>query len=333
MASASAGDVKSLLQTLETNLAVSCDQLSEDTPSRENDIFNKDTFWNDFIGATKLVSHEATKFCMMFNKKPWPTYEECESLITSIESTCLSLVTVFFSLPKTRGKTLHKEIRLYVYFIIRAVKELCSAAKHESTQPLHTVGNVWEKCEEVESLPKDNRDAVLALCQRQHDTIEDASLELMDAIENEQEEDFELTVLTPRNGMRIPPLTSWTDSDRNVTLPCSGLVKAAKACVHKTLAAIAERADAENARELDAIADIVGGSSALIDDFVLSLYPPVDHSALRHQASLVRTNSKDLLSAVEHSHFCTEADTLWIAFLEKAVDHNWVRINDNVLAD
>ncbi|XP_035230677.1 cyclin-D1-binding protein 1 homolog [Stegodyphus dumicola] len=167
--------------------------------------------------------------------------------------------------------------------------------------------------------------------------VQDASQELLDAYENEDEmPDLEFSLVTPRNGIRIPPVRTWTDSDRNVILPCSGLVKATKACIKKTLHAISERGDGNDERsisELDGIAEIVKSSSALVDDFVLSLYPPVNHSAVRHQASLVRTNSKDLLTYVGNSHFFSEADATWIEFLRKAIDHNWVKINDMVLAD
>lgn len=106
-------------------------------------------------------------------------------------------------------------------------------------------------------------------------------------LENEGENlGLELSLVTPLNGLQIPPVQTWTNSDRNVLLPCSGLVKASKACLKKTMNAISERGDGSNeacVNELDKIADIVRESSSLADDFVLALYPPMDHSAAREQ--------------------------------------------------
>lgn len=87
------------------------------------------------------------------------------------------------------------------------------------------------------------------------------------------------------NGLNVPRAT-WTEADRHVILPCSGLIKAAKACLKKILHALSERGDGDDERciiELDDVADIIKMSSAYVDDLVLSLYPPMDHSAVRDQ--------------------------------------------------
>lgn len=61
-------------------------------------------YWNVFaVAATKLLSHEATKFCMLFSKPPLPSPEETQKISDKIESTCFSFVAVFFTLPKSKG--------------------------------------------------------------------------------------------------------------------------------------------------------------------------------------------------------------------------------------
>jgi len=327
-------EVKNVLTKLEEKLEIARRDISEDPPTLDGSTFNKETFWKNFIAATKLISHEATKFCMMFSKPPLPSQEECQKLADKIESTCFSFIAVFFTLPKSKGKLLHRDIRYYVISVLQGMKELCTAAKNHSTTQLQTVGNVWEKCEAVENLPKDNRDAVVSLCRGEHDVVQDASQELMDALENDDDSSDEFFV--PRvNGLSVPN-SSWTDSDRHVLLPCSGLIKATKACLKKTLLALSERGNGDDERcisELDNIADIVKMSSSNVDDFVLSLYPPMNHTAVKDQASIVRNTCKDILSCVRGSHFCSQQDEEWVTFLEKAVDHNWLRISDLVLAD
>ncbi|XP_035233089.1 cyclin-D1-binding protein 1 homolog [Stegodyphus dumicola] len=94
--------IRTILEKLEESLNIACEQLSEETPSRENADFDKDVFWANFSGATKLVSHEATKFCLAFGKEPLPSPEECQILANKTEESCLALLTVFFSLPKSK---------------------------------------------------------------------------------------------------------------------------------------------------------------------------------------------------------------------------------------
>ncbi|GFY66820.1 cyclin-D1-binding protein 1 homolog [Trichonephila inaurata madagascariensis] len=339
MANSSSGSlsIRNILERFENNLDFARRQLLEDPPERENVNFDMNNFWTNFIGATKLISHEATKFCMAFDAEGITSIEACQSLIDKIEKTCLALLAVFTTLPKTKGKNFYKKIVLYSADILQRMGSLCAAIRNQSSSRLQIVGEVWEKCEAVEQLPRDNRDAVLSIFHEQHDMVQDASQELMDSLENEEEIlPFELSLVTPVNGIQMPPVQSWTDSDRNVLLPCSGLIKALKACIKKSMQAISERGDGSNEaciNELDTMAEIVKSSSTVADDFVLSLYPPVNHSAVREQATLVKNTSKELLTSVKNSHICITADETWIEFLEKAVDHNWVRIHDMVLAD
>lgn len=339
MANSGSGNltIQSILERFENTLDFTRRQLFENPPDREDVNFDMNNFWTNFIGATKLVSHEATKLCMAFDGEGITSSEACQSLVDKVEKTCLALLTVFTTLPKTKGKHFYSEIVIYSADILQRMGNLCAAIRSQSSTRLHIVGEIWEKCEAVEQLPRDNRDAVLTIFQEQHDMVQDASQELMDSLENEEGIiPFELSLVTPVNGIQMPPPASWTNSDRNVLLPCSGLIRALKACIKKSMHAISERGDGSNEaciNELDTIAEIVKYSSSVADDFVLSLYPPMNHSAVREQATLVKNKSKELLTSMKNSHICITADETWIEFLEKAVDHNWVRIHDMVLAD
>ncbi|GIY83061.1 cyclin-D1-binding protein 1 homolog [Caerostris darwini] len=330
-------DIPSILECFENSLDLARQQLLENTPERDSANFDLNRFWTNFSGAIKLVSHEATKFCMAFDEEAISSSEACQSLIDKVEKTCIALLAVFTTLPKAKGKVFYKNVHTYTLDILQGMKNLCSAIRNQSSTRLQIVGEIWEKCQAVEQLPRDNRDAVLVIFRDQHDMVQDASQELVESLENEDVgPPFELTLVEPLNGLQIPPTEGWSSSDRNVLLPCSGLVKALKACIKKTMQAISERGDGSNEaciNELDTIVEIVKSSSSIADDFVLSLYPPMNHSAVREQATLVRNLSKDILSSVKNSHFSTAVDERWIEFLEKAVDHNWVRISDMALAD
>ncbi|XP_015908699.2 cyclin-D1-binding protein 1 homolog [Parasteatoda tepidariorum] len=329
-------DVKNIVQNLQGTLNIACDQLTGDLPVRDCTDFENETFWANFAAATNLVSHEATKFCVAFDSGGVTSIEECQCLVNKVENACLALLSVFFKFPVSRGKTLHKEIHLHVSSILNGMKNLCSAIINQSGH-LQNVGNVWADCEAVESLPKNNIEAVIKLCREQHDMVQDASQELMNAIEEEESNNgVDLTLLTPLNGLRVPINPSWTDSDRNVLFPCSGLVKAAKACIKKVQKAISQRGNGNTQNcidELDLVADIIKSSSLIADDLVLSLYPPMNHSVVRQHALMIRDNSKEILSFAKSCHFYSIADDVWIEFLGRAIDHNWVRISDMVLAD
>ncbi|CAL1292593.1 unnamed protein product [Larinioides sclopetarius] len=338
MATASADtNIRNILERFENTLDFARQQLLEDSPERENQAIDLNSFWTNFTGATKLVSHEATKFCMAFDGDAIISSEACQSLVDKIEKTCLALLAVFMKLSKTKGQSFYKDIHTYTLDIIQGMKNLCTAIRNQSSSRLQIVGEIWEKCQAVDQLPRDDRDAVLITFQEQHDMVQDAVQELIDSLENEDENPgFELSLAAPLNGLQIPPVQTWTSSDRNVLLPSTGLLKALKACIKKTMQAISERGDGLNEasiNELDAIVEIIKSSSSIADDFVLSLYPPMNHTAVREQASLVRNKCKEIVSYAKTSHFCTESDERWIDFLEKAADHNWVRIHDMVLAD
>lgn len=59
--------------------------------------------WLFLVGATKLVSHEATKLCMAFQGQGMTSIEECQCLVDKVEKTCLTLLAVFLTLPKAKG--------------------------------------------------------------------------------------------------------------------------------------------------------------------------------------------------------------------------------------
>ncbi|XP_023225705.1 cyclin-D1-binding protein 1 homolog [Centruroides sculpturatus] len=213
--------------------------------------------------------------------------------------------------------------------IFEAVKDLCIEAKAQrSTGQLKSVGTVWEKCNILQSLPKDNKDIVLVIFRDQLNIVQDALEELQQNIENENESNLE--DLNPFNGFRLQP-SSWTEENRLVLAPSSGLIKTARVCIKKINKAISSRgsSDSENLiTELDHMADLVKSISILVDDFVLSLYPPMNYAAVQQHAEALKDHLLKLLDKTGQCHFCQDDDVQWIDFLKNAVNHNYGKIND-----
>lgn len=283
-------------------------------------------------GAAKLVSHESTKLCMMFNKPPLPTVEECEGLVSSMESSCIALLSTYFKFSLSMGRCLHKDMYFCILNILEAVKDLCNEAKAQRCSgQLKSVGTVWEKCNILQKLPKDNKDAVLIIFRDQLNIVQDALEELQQNIENGNESDFDIEELTPINGYRLTQQLSWTEEDRRILAPSLGLIKTAKACTKKITKAIDHHGncDTENSvNELDKMAELVKSVSIMVDDFVLSLYPPMAYVSVRQHAEDMKDHLLKLLNEARQSHFYVDDDETWITFLNRAVNHNYGKICD-----
>lgn len=327
--------VEAILGDFITNLETICDQLKGATHSRQNEDFNTTEFWRNLTGAAKLVSHEATKFCMMFSKQPLPSPTACKSLVDSVENKCVTLLMVFFSFPKSKGKTLHRELQILIFSILQAVKDLCLDAKQNSSNQLQLAGTVWSKCEATEKLPRDNKSAVLSIFQEQLATVQDALSEIQENMNSEHEEEPNELPVAPPNGLSLQT-DRWSDADHQLLPSCLGLIKAVKASIKKIKMSISDRAveeDGEIIAQLDEMSEICKSSSPLVDDFVLSLYPPMNHSVVKDHAFALVGHARKLLSTAQNSRFCVSADEEWIAFLRTAISHNWEKVTDRVLED
>ncbi|XP_078607517.1 cyclin-D1-binding protein 1 homolog isoform X1 [Branchiostoma floridae x Branchiostoma japonicum] len=323
-------NVSNQLDSLHSNLKLVTEQLKEGESRRQiQDDFNLPTFW-ERLGATfKIMSHEATKMCLMFSKPPVPSAEESRSLIEGVEKSVLAMVSTFYSLPKDQGMTLRKSVQLSVMSVVDELQDLVNqiiknVGKGSSAQLLAT-GSVWECCDHFSRLPKDNKEAVLLIIRNTSSLVQDALQEIEEARDNDagitsldqlQLEDTE----DPDNREQC-----WTESDKALMAPCLGLVKATKACLKKISSAVKTcgKCDTlERIAQLDDMADVVNQTSPHVDDTVLSLYPPMDHSAVRTNALALSGVLKNALDMAKSSHFTSEADSSWLQFLQNAVDHN-----------
>ncbi|EEC00937.1 conserved hypothetical protein [Ixodes scapularis] len=128
--------------------------------------------------VTRALRHEATKFSMAFSKLPAPTPVEKTGLVADLEKACLALLAAFSELPLSRGLTLRGEVSGFVWEVLRAVQGMLSAVGASSSAGLQPVGTCWEKCDAIQRLSRDNKQAVTSILNGQYGIVQDAAEEL-----------------------------------------------------------------------------------------------------------------------------------------------------------
>ncbi|XP_077384714.1 cyclin-D1-binding protein 1 homolog isoform X2 [Festucalex cinctus] len=280
-----------------------------DGESNESDgDFNLSNFWDTLNQAVRAVSQEATKVSLAFSKPPLPSQQDGEQLADSVLKSVLSLSTVYYWLPKSRGVSLRQQVRDATLQVLEGLTQLLevivtSPLQSLTQEQLMSTGGVWAACDRFTRLPQDNKAAVLLVLAGQSGIVKDAIEELEqalseahdpfgDVLEDEEEDGGE-----PRGDRD----TYWSERDRRAVAACQGTMKAAAACLRKTAAAVRARGDAEapqRAAQLDDLADGVKQISPGVDDLALCLYPPVDYSGADDHVSQLAALLKKVLAVV-----------------------------------
>ncbi|XP_037258617.1 cyclin-D1-binding protein 1 isoform X1 [Falco biarmicus] len=273
-------------------------RVREGEPSEGREAFELPRFW-DALGQTfKVTSQEATKLSLAFSRPPPTSAEDCRKLSEDVQNAILAVATVYYWLPKGQGTTLRKMVRdattEVVEGMIQLTETILSAPLESlSQEQLISTGGVWEACEQVSNLPRDNQAAVVSALAACLGVVKDALEEMEHALVEGQDpysdimEDEEL-------GFRGNRDTYWSEADRKLLSSCMGLMKASKACLKKVLGVVKAHGKAdspEHIAQLDDLADIANDISPSVDELALSMYPPMNHLA-------VRLNDKPCMSTI-----------------------------------
>ncbi|RLV98770.1 hypothetical protein DV515_00010406 [Chloebia gouldiae] len=288
----------------------------------------------------QVTSQEATKLSLAFSRPPLPSAENCRKLSEDVQNAILAVATVYYWLPKGQGTTLRKMVRDATTEVVEGMIQLTDTILNAtvesavidsnlegfvlfhfslSQEQLISTGGVWEACEQVSNLPRDNQAAVvsaLAACLGALVEGQDPYGDIM--------EDEEL-------GFRGNRDTYWSEADRQLLSSCMGLMKASKACLKKVLAAVKAHGKAdspEHIAQLDDLADIANEISPSVDELALSMYPPVNPLAVRLNAAKLASVLKKVLEIAKTSHVCPPSEEGWVQFLTGAVDHNMNKVKN-----
>ncbi|XP_062864549.1 cyclin-D1-binding protein 1 homolog isoform X2 [Trichomycterus rosablanca] len=304
------------------------DRVKDGDSAENHDGFNLSDFWNLLTQAVTSTSQEATKISLAFSKPPLPSEQDCVNLAESVQKSALTLATVYYRLPKSQGTTLRKLVREATVEVLDGVVGLLdvivsSPGPSLAQEQLTCTGGVWAACDQFAKLARDNRAAVsyaVTACIR---LVKDALIELQQALE-ENDDPFG-DVLDDGDDPRGNRDSYWSQNDRRLVSKCLGLVKAAGACLRKLAGAVNSNGNVDtpaNVAQLDDLADVAKEISPSVDELVMSLYPPVEASAVEINVSKLASILRKTLGMIRACHVCSEADVQWVEFLEGAVEHN-----------
>ncbi|KAJ8358754.1 hypothetical protein SKAU_G00152790 [Synaphobranchus kaupii] len=322
-------DVSVPLRNLLNSVQCIRDRVKDGESNESSGGFNLQNFWDTLSQAVKATSQEATKLSLCFSKPPLPSPQDCERLAESIQKCVLALSTVYYWLPKSQGMTLRRVVRDATAELLDGLVQLIdiilsSPLQSLSQDQLTSTGGVWLFCDRFALLPRDNQAAVLDILVSCTAVVKDA-IEEMEQAQAESQDPFSDVLEEEDLVSRGNQDTYWSESDRQLMGPCQGLMKASAACLKKLSAAVKANGKvdtAEKIAQLDDLADITKEISPSVDDLALSLYPPMDHSAVELNACRLASVLKKVLEICRASHVCVEAELSWVQFLDGAVDHN-----------
>ncbi|XP_072206177.1 cyclin-D1-binding protein 1 [Excalfactoria chinensis] len=328
-------ETRELLQELSGSLRAVLARLREGEPGEGREPFEPPRFWDALDQAFKETSQEATKLSLAFSRPPLPSAENCRKLSEDVQNAILAVATVYYWLPKGQGTTLRKMVRDATTEVLEEMIHLTetiliSPLGSSSQEQLISTGGVWEACEQASNLPRDNQAAVVSSLSAFLGVVKDAVEEMENALVEERDpysdviEDEEL-------GFRGNRDTYWSEADRKLLGSCMGLMKASKACLKKVLSVVKTYGKADSSEQiaqLDDIADIANEISPSVDELALSMYPPMNHLAVRLNAAKLASVLKKVLEITKTSHVCPPSEEGWVQFLTGAVDHNMDKIKN-----
>ncbi|GAB6027339.1 Cyclin-D1-binding protein 1 [Chamberlinius hualienensis] len=327
----SSGRNETLFTKTSDNLKTLLDQVKDESVERtcQSRPFDQDVFRKQLIDASVCISHEVTKLSLLFSKPPFPDSKSVEPICSSLEMSCLSLVSVFYGFPKAQGLTLLSQIRKAVIGILQSIEGLVcdinQIEQQENKAIFLSTGSVWEVIENVKTLPKDNKEAVLKLIGVSNDLIADALSELETEM-NDSTSNIEDDLDSNEDDSEDEFGNHWSSSELDICRSAAGLVKTAHACIRKTSTVISE-CDVKNVEAMDDVFSKADVISASVDDFVESLYRPVRKPTIMEMATSLSSNLRSLLSSIK-SAALSDNNESWLEFLTKAVDHNLTKVEN-----
>lgn len=306
-------------------------QIRDDSTDRK-DIgdFDAETFWSEMEKIFKVISHEATKISLAFCGSPAPADKECVSLFSQAEKAILALVSLFYTLPASRGLRLIKSTKETILSLLDSMRELIFNIQEGcagNQQQLQSTGTVWQDANVFASMPKNDKDAVVKELRTCSQLIKDALEEIEEAIEGDGVLD---DLCDFDEGEEEEGRVQWTEADKALTKPCVGLIKTTKSLLKKTTECVQSNGQTQQPmeiQELDKLAELAERLSPSVDDLIMDLYPPVNPGKVQEKGKTLFEIHQAVLGFFRSSHMTGEDDQKWLEFLLKANQHNY----DNLL--
>ncbi|XP_066885201.1 cyclin-D1-binding protein 1 isoform X2 [Kogia breviceps] len=318
--------------------------------------------------AAMAVSRTATTLTEVFSRLPLPSPQETQKFSEQVHAAIKAIIAVYYSLPKDQvsgghssysarashcggfpfceaqalGITLRKLVRSATLDIVDGMAQLVEVlyiTPTQSPENLISYNSVWEACQQVPRIPRDNKAAALSVLTKSVDLVKDAHEEMEQAVEecdpycgllSDIEEDNSDNHGDEEDILGWPSNQDsyWSEEDQELIIPCLALVRASKACLKKIRLSVAENGKKDQVAQLDDIVDISDEISPSVDDLALSIYPPVCHLTVRINCAKLVSVLKKALEITKASHVTPQPEDSWIPLLINAVDHCMNRIKE-----
>ncbi|CAL1542014.1 unnamed protein product [Lymnaea stagnalis] len=323
-----------IFKNLQENIGLVSLQIKDGESKREEPSdFNRDQYWNNVAAIFKVLSMETTKLSLAFSKKPFPSNKNTEALVHELEKSMLALVSIYYSLPISQGKTLRCQFQQTVLQILESLERFVSSLSDcvnslntNGDQRIQWTGGVWDAVS-LELL-KDNKECASKCLKETFELVTDALEELDQAILNEGVEDeFSLNVETPST-------QPWSEQDITVLKTSSGLVKTMKNVIKKAQESVEKHGDTES-REgiatLDELVTLTSEVSRVVDDLVSGIYAEVNYETFTNNGEILSELIRNILKFLRDSNLTQNEDSKWLDFLTHACSHNLEKLKENVL--
>uniref|UniRef100_A0A8C6DBW8 Cyclin-D1-binding protein 1 n=1 Tax=Moschus moschiferus TaxID=68415 RepID=A0A8C6DBW8_MOSMO len=302
--------------------------------------------------AAVTVSREATTLTVAFSRLPLPSPQETQRFCEQVHAAIKAIIAVYYLFPKDQGITLRKLVRSATLDIVDDMAQLVEALYINPAQSsdaiagvtgsrenLISYNSVWDACQHVPQIPKDNKAAALSVLTECVDLVKDAHEEMEQAVEecdpycgllNDIAEDSSDSRVDEEDILGCPNNRDsyWSEEDQELIIPCLALARASKACLKKIRLSVAENGKKDQVAQLDDIVDISDEISPSVDDLALSIYPPVCPLTVRINSAKLVSVLKKALEITKASHVTPQPEDNWIPLLINAVDHCMNRIKE-----
>ncbi|KAI8068852.1 Grap2 and cyclin-D-interacting-domain-containing protein [Thamnidium elegans] len=149
----------------------------------EGSDFNVETFYETMVNLGKILSHNATKFTL--SCKPPRKPEDSIHMIGEVSNTLYRVVGFYNTIPNSSGKVYKESYKSLVRELLQGVISLCYSfmckdSEEETRKKVSYMvptAALWDSCENVVNLPKNNKDAVLNAWKSMTETLKDAKTE------------------------------------------------------------------------------------------------------------------------------------------------------------
>jgi hypothetical protein len=235
-------------------------------------------------------------------------------MISELSNTLYRLVGFYNTIPRSSGKVYQAAYRSIIRDVLYGIISLCTTFMTEESKreaaPSFMVPTaaIWETCKEMETLPKSNKDAVLARYKVLQDTIKDAKAEVHDIVNQDKDEGFEDSE---------DEATDLSEEELEVAKQCAKLVDMAVFVLQK----INQRCIRENPRpSTQWLDDMYELTQQLIDEtdvLVSQIYDEDAHTMKLQVAEYTELSRKLVQLAKQHA---PEEHVAWFAMCENKYD-------------